>query len=400
MIAHFFNPNKWILAKRIALLVVISALLSGCGTFPGWLNAAGASRDQVQSRKSADGLDGIQLVEVNTTVSRQLIANRKQALFSESFSTPVHSGYVIGPGDVIEVSIWEAPPAMLFGGGIVDSRSAPSTTRVTTLPEQMVSSNGMINVPFAGNVAVDGHSPQWIEEEVAKRLKYKANQPQVMVRVTRNTTATVTVVGEVSTSGRMPLTARGERLLDALASSGGVRQPVNKMTLQMTRGNQVQSLPLQRVIQDPTQNVVLQPGDVITALYQPLSFTVLGATGKNEEVNFETQGISLAQALARAGGLNDARADARGVFIFRFEEEKAMDWPEAVKKTPDGKVPVVYQIDLRDPASFFVAQSFQVQNSDVIYVSNAPAAELQKFMNILVTMLYPVVSAKTLNLIK
>jgi polysaccharide export outer membrane protein len=264
----------------------------------------------------------------------------------------------------------------------------------------MVSSNGMINIPFAGNVMVDGHSPQWIEEEVAKRLKYKANQPQVMVRVTRNTTATVTVVGEVSTSGRMPLTARGERLLDALASSGGVRQPVNKMTLQMTRGNQVQSLPLQRVIQDPTQNVVLQPGDVITALYQPLSFTVLGATGKNEEVNFETQGISLAQALARAGGLNDARADARGVFIFRIEEEKAMDWPATVKKTPDGKIPVVYQVDLRDPSNFFVAQSFQVQNGDVIYVSNAPAAELQKFMNIVVTTLYPVVSAKTLNLIK
>lgn len=400
MNSHFFQPNKWIFAKRMALFVAVPALLAGCGTFPGWLNSAGASRDQVRSQKSADGLEGIQLVEVNATVSRQLIANRKQALFSESFSTPVHSGYAIGPGDVIEVSIWEAPPAMLFGGGIADSRSAPSTTRVTTLPEQMVSSNGMINVPFAGNVAVDGHSPQWIEEEVAKRLKYKANQPQVMVRVTRNTTATVTVVGEVSTSGRMPLTARGERLLDALASSGGVRQPVNNMTLQMTRGNQVQSLPLQRVIQDPTQNVVLQPGDVITALYQPLSFTVLGATGKNEEVNFGTQGISLAQALARAGGLNDARADARGVFLFRIEEEKAMDWPDTVKKTPDGKVPVVYQIDLRDPSNFFVAQSFQVQNGDVIYVSNAPAAELQKIMNIVLTTLYPVVSAKTLNFIK
>jgi polysaccharide export outer membrane protein len=354
----------------------------------------------VRSQESANGLDGIQLVAVNATVSRQLIANRKQNLFSESFPAPAHSGYAIGPGDVLEVSIWEAPPAMLFGGGMADSRSVTSTTRVTTLPEQMVSSNGMINVPFAGNVFVDGHSPQWIEEEIVKRLKFKANQPQVMVRVTRNMTSTVTVVGEVSTSGRMPLTARGERLLDALASSGGVRQPVNKMTLQMTRGNQVQSLPLQRVIQDPSQNVVLQPGDVITALYQPLSFTVLGATGKNEEVNFETQGISLAQALARAGGLNDARADARGVFIFRFESEKAMDWPVTVKKSPDGKVPVVYQVDLRDPSSFFVAQSFQVQNGDVIYVTNAPAAELQKFMNIVVTTLYPVVSAKTLNLIK
>jgi polysaccharide export outer membrane protein len=136
---------------------------------------------------------------------------------------------------------------------------------------------------------------------------------------------------------------------------------------------------------------------VITAMFQPLSFTVLGATGKNEEVNFEAQGISLAQALARAGGLNDARADARGVFIFRFEDAGALDWATPPTATPEGKVPVIYQVDLRDPSAFFVAQSFPVQNKDVIYVSNAPAAELQKFMNIVVSAIYPVAVAKSLK---
>jgi polysaccharide export outer membrane protein len=186
-------------------------------------------------------------------------------------------------------------------------------------------------------------------------------------------------------------------LLDALATSGGVRQPVNKMTLQLTRGSTVQSLPLQMIIQDPKQNILLQPGDVITALYQPLSFTVLGATGKNEEINFETQGISLAQALARSGGLNDARADARGVFIFRFEDERMLIAPASSAITPDGKVPVIYQVDLRDPGSFFVTQSFTVQNGDVLYVANAPAAELQKFMNIVVSAFYPAAVSKSLK---
>jgi polysaccharide export outer membrane protein len=259
----------------------------------------------------------------------------------------------------------------------------------------MVSSEGTINIPFAGHVSVAGHNPQWIEDEIAQRLKGKANQPQVLVRVIRNATATVTVIGEVTTSARMPLTARGEKLLDALAISGGVRQPVNKMTLQLTRGSQVQALPLDMIIRDPKQNIVLQPGDVITALYQSLSFTVLGATGKNEEVNFEAQGISLAQALARAGGLNDAHADARGVFIFRFEDAAALDWPSPPATTPEGKVPVIYQVDLKDPSTFFVAQSFPVQNKDVLYVSNAPAAELQKFLNIVVSVIYPLSVIKT-----
>ena len=383
-------------ANRFVVIAIASALMSGCATYPGWLNSSGASHAQVQDKSEYHSIEGVQLIVVNNALTRKLLASQKMNLFSETFVSATQTGYVIGAGDVIEVSVWEAPPAMLFGSASVDSRLSPAMTRVTTLPEQMVSSDGTINIPFIGHLQVGGHSPQWIEEETARQLRGKANQPQVMVRVIKNATSAVTVVGEVSASGRMPLTARGERLLDALATSGGVRQPVNKMTLQLTRGEIVQSLPLQTIIQDPKQNILLQPGDVITALYQPLSFTVLGATGKNEEVNFETQGISLAQALARSGGLNDARADARGVFIFRFENDKATDWLVSAKTAPEGKIPVIYEVDLRDPSGFLVAQNFPVQNSDVIYVANAPAAELQKFMNIVVSAFLPAAVAKSL----
>ena len=219
-----------------------------------------------------------------------------------------------------------------------------------------------------------------------------------MVRVTKNATSNVTVVGEVAQSLRMPLTDKGERLLDSIAAAGGVRQPVGKMTLQLTRGEIVQTMPLDAVIQDPKQNVFLQPGDVVTALFQPHSFTALGATGKNEEIPFEAQGISLAQALARSGGVLDQRADARGVFVFRFEDPAAVDNAEAkAQMTPDGKVPVVYRIDLKDPRSFFVAQSFPVRNRDVMYVSNASAAELQKFMNILTSIVFTATGLGTMT---
>jgi polysaccharide export outer membrane protein len=132
---------------------------------------------------------------------------------------------------------------------------------------------------------------------------------------------------------------------------------------------------------------------VITALFQPLSFTALGATGKNEEIPFEAQGITLAQALGRAGGLLDNRSNPQGIFLFRLEAEGALDWPrKPAATTPDGLVPVVYRIDLKDPASYFVMQGFPVLNKDVLYVSNAPAAELQKFLNVVFTIAYPVIS--------
>jgi polysaccharide export outer membrane protein len=57
-------------------------------------------------------------------------------------------------------------------------------------------------------------------------------------------------------------------------------------------------------------------------------------------------------------------------------------------------VPVVYRIDLTNPGSFFLMQSFPTENKDVLYVSNAPVTELQKFLNLLFTVAYPVIAVQ------
>jgi polysaccharide export outer membrane protein len=396
---HFASARQ---VTRALVAFGAALLLAGCSTYPAWLPSAGPSGEQVTNvanAQSTQNVPGIQVVEITDAVARRVVASQQRRLFSETLgSTAAAAGFVVGAGDVLEISIWEAPPASLFGSGVLDPRAGAAVSRVTALPEQMVNSAGKINVPFAGVVQAAGRSPQQIEADVVQLLKGKAHQPQVLVRVMRNASSNVTVVGEFATSTRMPLTAKGERLLDAVAAAGGVRQPVGKMTVQITRGSSVQSLPLETIIQDPRQNVVLQAGDVVTALHQPLSFTVLGATGKNEELNFEAQGITLAQALARAGGLQDSRADARGVFVFRFEDPAALGLKadSGVQATPEGKIPVVYRVDLKDPATFFVAQGFPIRNKDVMYVSNASAAELQKFLSIIGSVVAPILGVRAL----
>ena len=371
----------------LVLTLVYGTVVSGCASFSDFFGSSGPSLSEVQEIPDDPRHLGIQVVNIDGAIVHKLASKHKKRLFSESFGISTQPGYVIGAGDVIELSLWEAPPAMLFGTSATNSGTGPSTTRATAFPEQMVSRDGTISVPFAGHIAVAGQTPQEIEEKIANRLKDKANQPQVLVRVIRNNTSNVTVVGEVATSARVPLTARGEKLLDALAAAGGVRQPVEKITLQVTRGNQVQALALDTIIRDPKQNIVLQPGDVITALFQPLSFSILGATDKNQEINFEAQGINLVQALARAGGLaNNGSAgapDSRAVFIFRFEDRKALDWATPPKVTPDGKVPVIYQMNMKDPASFLVAQNFPIDNKDVLFVSAAPGENFMRFWQIL-----------------
>lgn len=390
MLFRFNKVNVRLVGPALTLSV-----LCGCtGFFP----ADGPSRKQVHEAAQGPDQAAIQIVDVTDAVARRVLASQRQSLFSETLGLSAAPSYTVGPGDVLAVSVWEAPPASLFGSTSMSQTGGLTTSQVTNFPEEMVDSEGAISVPFAGDVPVAGLEPPQIEAEIARRLKGKANQPQIMVRVVKNVTSNVTVVGEVTASTRMPLTAKGERLLDALAAAGGVRQPVNKMTLQVTRGNQVRALPLETIIEDPRQNIILAPGDVVTALYQPLSFTLLGATGHNEEVNFEAQGISLAQALARAGGVRDDIGDPRGVFVFRFEDPAALDLRgKTPVTTPEGKVPVVYEVDLKDPRTFFVAQSFPVRNRDVIFVSNAPAAELQKFLNVVTSVVYSVVNLPTIT---
>ena len=359
---------------------------------PDWLSASGPSREQVQEKRDTGRIEGIQLIDVNDALARNLAKSKKLGQFIDVFPSNGSNNYLIGPGDIIEVSVWEAPPAMLFGSVVLDPKAGPTTTRVVTFPEQMVTPDGTITMPFAGRVLVKGRTTQDIEADIVKRLTGKAHQPQVLVRVIKNNTSNVTVVGEVNNSTLLPLTPKGERLLDALAAGGGVKQPINRVAVQISRDNVTATMPLDLVIRDPRQNILLKPGDVVTALFQPQSFSVLGATGKNEEIPFEAQGISLAQALARSGGLNDSRADARGVFVFRFEDATLLDAKGQVPKSADGTVPVVYQIDLSDPASLFVTQNFPVQNRDVIYVANSPEAEFNKFLRLVVSVAMPSVT--------
>lgn len=370
----------------------LSVALAGC-------TSSGPSARAVKSAENqAVANADIKIVDVTDAVARQVIASSRSALFSEALGDGYPVGAIVGKGDVLDIAIWEAPPAALFGAAGGDARlsSSSSTARGTSLPEQMVNSDGRITIPFAGSIPAAGRTPQQIERDIAGRLKGMAHQPQVIIRLVRNATSNVTIVGDVTNSTRVPLTANGERLLDILAAAGGVKQPVGKTTIQITRGEKVASLPLEAVIKDPQQNIRLQPDDVVTALFQPYSFTALGATGTNAEINFEGTGITLVQALGRVGGLQDQRADVKGVFVFRLEEPSALDPAIAngAQTTPDGKIPVIYRVDMKNPATFFIAQGFPIRNRDVLYVSNAPLADMQKFVNIIASVVYPIIAVQ------
>lgn len=386
-----FEMTKLITLARLSAALLVASALSGCAALP----SSGPSTGQIaRATKAPSASDaGIAIIDVNDAVAREIMAGNRLVPFSDSLGEGPPMGSVIGKGDVLDIAIWEAPPAALFGvaGGATQLTASGATARGTSLPEQMVDSDGQITVPFVGRILAAGRTPQEIGRDINRHLIGKAHQPQTIVRLVRNAAANVTVVGDVATSARVPLTARGERVLDVLATAGGVKQPVGKMVIQITRGASVSALPLETVIRDPRQNVRLQPDDVMTLLFQPYSFTALGAVGRSGELPFEATGLTLAQALGRVSGLDDARANAKGAFIFRFERPEAL--PQNLRQmgrpTPDGRIPVIYRINLKDPTTLFVAQGFPIQDKDVLYVSNAPLADFQKFLGAVFSTILP-----------
>lgn len=380
-----------------ATLLLGSMTLAGCSAY---LPYAGPRAAQVNQVEKNPALRGIRLVNVDYALAYALKARweHPDLQLLQGFRDTHPGRYTVGPGDVLEIHVWEAPPAMLFTPG-AESTSTPSGSIMTTIPPQLVNGNGEVFMPFAGEIPCSDKTPQEIAAEIRSGLQGKAHDPQVVVSLVRNRAQSISVVGNVKKSMEVPVEPGGVSVLQALAAAGGVVQPVSKVTIQISRAGQVLRLPLESIISHPDENIPLRAGDVLTALYQPLRVTVMGATQQTKEIDFEASGISLTQALARAGGLNGNEADARAVFVFRLESPQ--DVPGlAHGPLVDGKVPVVFRFDFSNPATLFVAQQFPIQNHDLIYVANAPITDLQKFLGLIVQIVYPIQGLTTAGVIR
>jgi len=264
----------------------------------------------------------------------------------------------------------------------------------TRIPDQQVGADGSISIPYAGRFQAAGHTPTELQKSVAAALAGKALEPQVLVVVKRSPANSVSVAGEIINGARVPLTPGGERLLQIIAEVGGARAPAHDTFVRLTRNGVTASIPLATLVSDPAQDIYAEPGDVLTLVRRPQTFSVFGATGKNTALQFGGAKLSLAEALARAGGLDDRQADPRSVFLFRYEPVqivKALGQPIATD-APPGVSPIAYRLDLMEAKSYGLAQRFPVHDKDIIFVANSRYVEIYKYFQALSQVAGPVVT--------
>ncbi|WP_235867209.1 polysaccharide biosynthesis/export family protein [Roseibium marinum] len=360
---------------RILSVLVVAGALFGCSALPGDGPAAIniTSQDVEESAKAGD-----YTVVVLEATNIDLVKAYRPLAFANQFHGVGSGGSssLLGVGDTLVVTIWEASPDGLFSSGGGGSSQIPS----------VVDENGSIFIPYAGSVRAAGLSIEGLRQSIQKKLIGKAVEPQVLVSLKDKLSTTAVVVGDVAKPGVYPLPLRNTRLLDLVAQAGGSREATYETVVTLKRGNRAGTTRLEDLIDYPENNVLISPSDNILLSHRPRTFSAFGAVKDNQLVPFRTKTVTMAEALATVGGLRDDRADANGVFLFRYEDAALV---RKLKPALDQKlsgqtaVPMVYKLSLRDPQGFFLAQNFEMRDKDIIYVSNHPTAELGKFLQII-----------------
>jgi polysaccharide export outer membrane protein len=384
---------------KLAVLGIVTAALSGC-TLP----QAGPTVNQIE--RTADPNLDLYVVQVGPRVVDALSRSKADG-FPKSFRLESHLPTVaLRPGDTIGVSIYEAGGSPLFGGAVSTSASAstgqPSTSaQATTLPPQTIEPDGQILIPFVGRTRVAGSTPTQAAEEIARRLASQTVRPQVIVSLAGNNSNAMSVGGEVNRAGLVSLSLRGERLLDVIAQAGGPRLSAVEIDVRIIRGKATASIPLQQVLANPDDNIVVRPNDTVVLVRNPKSFVVIGAVTKVAQYTLDTERVTLAEGIARAGGAVDAYGNLAGIFLLRSEptalartvmlaDEGAVDasyvQTEETRHLTGPQTRMIYRIDLTKSGGYFFAQNIVLRDKDIILVANAETAQFQKAMTIIKAM--------------
>ncbi|MCH8492488.1 MAG: polysaccharide biosynthesis/export family protein [Idiomarina sp.] len=354
------------LFKLISTLTLMAAL-SGCVFAPG---------SHMDRDKASDELAGqVQFHNITPNLIADLRSPRQAPAFNAELEREqAEYDYRVGRGDVLTITVWNHPELTIPAGA---QRSAAEAGN-------WVHNDGTIFYPYIGRVQVDGLQVTEIQKLITERLSNYIEDPQVDVTVAAFRSKRVYVTGEVKQPGTQPVTNVPMTLLDAINKSGGITEMADWRNVVLSRNGTEQRYSLQDLYTrgDTTQNTLLQHGDVVHVERNDVNKVfVLGEVNRASSIPVNRSRMTLAEALAEAGGVAEQRADASGIFVFRQA-------PEGADYIVD-----VYQLNVKQATSYILADQFELQSRDIVFVTAAPVARWNRVISLImptVTGLYQV----------
>ncbi|MDG1286912.1 MAG: polysaccharide biosynthesis/export family protein [Rickettsiales bacterium] len=377
------------------LLLITSFMLSGCGAVPAdgpsASSVAEAAGERITGSRDGKSDGNLPFVFIDANDENVDIVSQANGdgYFKEEFTDRRDAADIrIGLGDTIRVTIFEAGSGGLF----VPASGSLSSGNFVSIPDQEVDRTGSVTVPYAakgkdgGVVKVYGRRPIEVQADIEKRLADRAIEPQVVVTIVSRTSNLYSVIGDVNGSGRFNVPQGGIRILDAIGMAGGLSGTDYETLVTLQREGKSVTARILSLLKRPQNNIFVRPNDIISLKKEELYYNVLGAVTESGRVALSEEKVMLADAIARAGGLDIERAEASSVLIYREEKKEVLQGIGAQIESPQlaqrETIPTVYRVNLRDPKGVFIARKLQLHHNDMIYVDNHPIVGTSRILSI------------------
>lgn len=364
--------------KNIAYLALLAGL-PGCASLP----SSGPTGAQI--RKSATASESgspINIVEVQAVADVPQLAKvaSPAAKLTQMTATPTD---MVGPGDILDINIYEAGVTLFASGNNspLPQAGSPPGVQVQKLPPTRIDDEGDIAIPYVGKIHVAGLTAGEVEASIRKGLLRVSQNPQVLVTIDEAITNSIIIGGEVAKPGRLVLHTNRESLSDVIALAGGYRGSSKDLMARIIRGASNADIRINDIIEDPELDVPIRPGDRLMLVDDPRTYSILGASGRVEQVSFRRSTVSLAEAVANAGGTSPNLGDPAAIFLFRY-----------VRDAEGKEVPMVYHLNMMQAGSYFLAQKFTMQDKDVLYFGNAAANQPSKLVQLISQLFSPILT--------
>lgn len=352
--------HEKILSKLSALGLMLGLLaLGGCASAPGMHMAQGSPNPA--------GPDAPRIESIDPALIAQL-RQKPPALAPEVTALMAQAGpYRIGPGDILSIIVWEHPELALPPTAISAGADGTATTHGYT-----VDSEGRIQFAYAGHLKVAGLTENQARERLVRALERTLRDPQITLRVQNYRSQRVYLDGEVRAPGVQTITDVPMTLPEALNRAGGATASGDTSRLQLSRNGNTVTIHLPALVAagyNPA-SILLQNGDLLRVPGKDESrIYVIGEVQRPGALNQRNGRLTLNEALGESAGINPLAGHAGQVYV--------------VRTAPQGQPPTVYHLDAQSPVALILAEQFELQPRDVVYVDPAALASWNRVISLI-----------------
>ena len=352
------------------VILTIAVLLPACSIVPGQRMQMPPAVEESGGDYSSEPNEKVKvpITDINLKLIRQM--NQQAAQHPMTDSTQALLGkpaaYRIGPGDVLQITVWDHPELAAALG-----QPAQTTRTEDAAPGFVVDERGNVQFPYAGTVHVAGDNVEQVQRKIVSRISKVYKSPEVTVRVASYRAQSIYIDGEVGKPGAVQINDIPMTLTEALGRAGGFTAAADQSRVTLVRDGTSYPInfgDLVRAGHNPSE-IVLRPGDMVrVGSRDENGVYVMGEVNKPATVMPMRNGrLTLAEAISQAGSLNPGTSNAKQLFVIRDST---------------GASPQIHHLDATSPVSMVLANQFELQPKDVVYVDNGALVKFNRVLSL------------------